>query len=324
MDAMKVDQPMHNGSRKRIKSRLKSALHPIWMATAIILKRAWGSIEPTWPAFLVSLLLLLSLFVLKRNYENWPAIWQGIYIEAWGSVVDIVLVGVVLTLFSHRLTRKREIARHQEQIDDFKKWDDVEGRLRIAGSIRRLARLGITKIDFRGITLRDFSFNQNDIDNLRGSVFNDGLWFTNFSRNNTLLDKVDFSFVDCREVVFSSHIIGGMKGIDLRFFNTDLGGATFAGATLVWNSVVPNEFDWWEQDFDAEGDPIYHQKYSPAFEGANLSSCSFKDATLHSADFRQAENVLEADFSGAKGLETCFFDEGVKEKMLAKAAQPST
>lgn len=308
---------MRSGS---IKNRLKATVRSISVSVKKITNRVWEAIEPTWPAFLVSLVLLIGLLVLKDDYEKLAPVQQGVYVEAWGSVVDILLVGVVLTLFSRGLTRKREISRHREQIDDFKKWDDVEGRLRIAGSIRRLAKLGVTKIDLRGIILRNFSFEQHDIINLKGSVFNDGIWLSRASRNHTLLENVDFGHVDCRNVVFSAHVIGGMKGIDLRFFSANLNGANFEGATLVWTSTIPSEEDWWEKDYDGDGEPIYFRKHSPAFEGANLKNCSFKNTTFKSADFREAENLLEADFSGAKGLEGCFFDEGLKEKVLLSAA----
>ncbi|MCH8981687.1 hypothetical protein IH922_06685, partial [candidate division KSB1 bacterium] len=57
---------------------------------------------------------------------------------------------VIIAFFIFLRDRRKAIERHQEEIDDFKKWDSEEARYRIAGAIRRRNRLGKTDIDFGG------------------------------------------------------------------------------------------------------------------------------------------------------------------------------
>jgi uncharacterized protein YjbI with pentapeptide repeats len=72
-------------------------------------------------------------------------------------------------------------------------------------------------------------------------------------------------------------------------------------------------------DEDEEGYPLRYQIHYPAFAQANLKGCSFRYAEFDHADFREAENILEADFAGATGLESCFFDEKVRDQVLTSA-----
>ncbi|MER9726680.1 MULTISPECIES: pentapeptide repeat-containing protein [unclassified Mesorhizobium] len=241
---------------------------------------------------------------------------QGVYVEAWGTLFDIIFVVLLIGWFELRRERKQHIERYSEEIDDYKRWDTEEARVRIAGNLRRLSKLGVTAFDLRGITLRDFSFFQNRITKLRGTVFNTNS-ISGLANFGTVLDNVDFSATDCVGVVFSKGMLGGtlfgIKGTNLRFLQTNLVNATFDGATLEWTDFKPNEDDWFEVIDD---DPQNRaQVYAPPFEDAELAGASFRNANLLNADFRYAKGLEFVNFSGTKGLETCFFDEGVREKL---------
>jgi uncharacterized protein YjbI with pentapeptide repeats len=264
---------------------------------------------------------------LWHAYSDLGQIGQGIYVEAWGTVFDILVVGIILTIFTINRDRREKINRYLDEIDDFKKWDNEEARLRIAGNIRRLAKLGKTDIDLSGIVLRNFSFGDQDIGSLRGSIFSHGLTFAT-SKNNTCLENVDFLGVDCSGVVFSRNtgeFAGlGLVGKNLGFINANLNGACFNGAKLAWTDYKANEDDWHvDHGWDDHGAPIIQRVYYPAFSEADLKGCSFRYAELDHADFREARNLLEVDFTGAKGLETCFFDDKMRERILAAAAKKS-
>ena len=126
--------------------------------------------------------------------------------------------------------------------------------------------------------------------------------------------------MNCSDVVFSRSsglgAFGGLTGKNLNFALANLENAKFEGAKLSWTNFVENKDDWYETDEDPDGRPFRIQNHYPAFQQANLSGCSFKHAELSRADFRDSDNILEADFTGAKGLETCFFDEVVREGIL--------
>ena len=77
-----------------------------------------------------------------------------------------------------------------------------------------------------------------------------------------------------------------------------------------------------EIDTDEYGEPITAQVTYPPFDGTDLTATSFLDAMFVNADFRHAENILQADFTGATGLETAEFDdEPTKQAVLKMAAQ---
>lgn len=288
----------------------------------------WDRIEPVWPAALVLIALIAVLILLRQASKNFGVIGQGIYIEAWGTVLDVLLVGVILALFALAQDRRQRILRYLEEIDDFKKWDSEEGRLRILGGVRRLTKLGRTDIDFSGIVLRNVSFPNEDISSLKGATFSLGLRLDKMSRNATELENVDFAHVDCTGVIFSratfNAAILGLVGKNLGFISAKLIGASFDGATLSWTDYKENRADWFQDEGeDDDGRPILNQVHYPAFSGADLRGCSFRYAKLDHADFREAENILEADFTGAQGLETCFFDDKVRERILAQRERDS-
>ncbi|HKX10724.1 MAG TPA: pentapeptide repeat-containing protein [Stellaceae bacterium] len=285
------------------------------------LQWVWTSIGPAWPAIAVVVVLVAILLPLWSGFSGFDERIKGIYIAAWGTVFDIFCAGVILTIFAVIFTRRERRARHLEEIDDLKKWDSEEARLRIAGSIRRLAKLGKTDIDFSGITLRNFSFYAQDIESLRGSIFSLGVRIDRMSANSTVLENVDFSHVDCRGVVFSKSLDGiaalGLNGKNLAFSGAKLNGACFEGAKLSWTDYRADESEWYvDEGEDDDGHSMRDQVYYPAFSEADLNGCSFRYAELDHADFRDAVNILKVDFTGASGLHTCFFDEEVRQRII--------
>ena len=259
------------------------------------LRKFWKWVEPAWPAALILVILLMFLWVLWRAYHRFGEIQQGIYIEAWGTVFDILIVGVILTLFAIHRVRKERIERYLDEIDDFKKWDSEEARLRIAGNIRRLAKLGRTDIDFSGIVLRDFSFESHDITNLQRAIFSHGLHSIS-SKNRTELQNVDFMGVDCSEVVFSrstGDFAGlGLVGKNLNFNYAKLVGACFDSAKLSWTDYEADEADWYvDHGPDDDGHPTVQQVYYPAFAEADLKDCSFRYTEFDNAVLRSYMNA---------------------------------
>ena len=170
-----------------------------------IRRAAWRGVSE-WldhPVVFASCLVVIAvvmLTLLRIWYDGWDGLWQGVFVEATGATMDLAVFGILIALVAARRERNREIGAQEDLIDDFKKWDSKEARYRIAGSVRRLNRLGRTSIDFAGIKISDFSFRSHDIDSIAGSRFFDGT--VGGSSGKTVLKNVEFSLVDCRDVVF--------------------------------------------------------------------------------------------------------------------------
>ena len=76
-------------------------------------------IVPIFIAAILAVLVILSLLVLSRLYSGQPGeIFRGIYIEATGAAMDIIVFGIVLALLMYWADRHRErtldIARQKE------------------------------------------------------------------------------------------------------------------------------------------------------------------------------------------------------------------
>ncbi|MDE0150821.1 MAG: pentapeptide repeat-containing protein [Rhodospirillaceae bacterium] len=306
-----------------MRNRWRAAVHNILSDDRLV---------PILIAAVLAVLVILILWALSPWYEGQPGeILRGIYIEATGAAMDIVVFGFVLALLVYWTNRRREraleIARHKELIDDFKKWDADEARYRIAGALRRLNRLGCTKIDFSGIELSDFSFGWHEIESIEGSTFYDGSWGTLSRKDNVALERVDFSDLDCRNVVFSKFNPFSRLGLRLRFAtfkdcnfrDARMQSAVFRGAHLEWTQRPPDEMGEWVEIED--GNSAFHQTYWPPFDGVDLSGVSFQDVCFTNADFRDALNVQGCSFSGAEGLAECLFDNDEIKKRAQEAAK---
>lgn len=289
-------------------------------------------LAPILIAAILAVLTILFLWALSSWYGGQPGeILRGMYIEATGAAMDIVVFGIILALMGYwtnrRCERASDIARQRELIDDFKKWNTDEARYRIAGALRRLGRLNSTKVDFSGLELSDFSFTWHEIDSIEGSTFYDGSWGTLSRRDRVILERTDFTELNCRNVVFSrSNPFSSLKlGLhfatfrDCRFENAQLHGAVFRGAQLEWSTEPPVETGEWVELED--GSSAYCQNYWPPFDGANLKDASFQDVYFQNADFRGALNIHDCSFSGAKGLNECMFDDDEVRKRVQEAAE---
>lgn len=295
----------------------------------LILRERADSISLTW------LILFLGLALIYFFYHTFPTLQgdagsysSGVLVEATGALFDVFIFGIILAYFARRLIKRQEIERQQEIINDFKKWKSQEGNLRIAGAIRRLIKLGKTDIDLRGIELKQFSFKHNDIKELSGSIFHDGSWGDSSSISTTVLEKVSFDDINLTEVQFCPHSpFGGLGGLmkpqltkllDCSFIKSTIAGASFSGAYLEWSAENPVEL-YVQVDEEVDGQPIYARGRYATFEDVDFEGVSFKYATFKNADFRNVYNLDKADFTGALGLDTCFFDDDeIKDKVLLK------
>ena len=265
---------------------------------------------------------IVVLALLRVWYDGWDALWQGVFVEATGATMDLAVFGILIALVAARRERNREIGTQDDLIDDFKKWDSEEARYRIAGSVRRLNRRGRTSIDF---VLSDFSFRSHDISSIAGSRFYDGT--VGGSSGKTVLSNVEFSLVDCRDVVFTAFNPSDWLGLPLRpsifrdcwFGGAKLEGATFRGAKMEWSDEPPAEVGHW--DSTQEGEPVFVPSYFPPFGGTDLTGVSFEEVEFRNADFREAYNLRECQFAGSSGLEEALFDSDEDKDWALRSAR---
>ncbi|WP_218054315.1 pentapeptide repeat-containing protein [Phenylobacterium immobile] len=255
--------------------------------------------------------------------------------ELGGMTLDVFVILVVYEAFAQRRARTESIERQLETIDDYKRWDAEEARLRIAGALRRLAALSVSKVAFAGLRLSDFDFAEHGIRSLAGSTFYDGDWGNPHNVSGIRMQRVDLSHLDCSRVEFSPfeplEILDSetkplsryANFLDCAFRETNLRGATFNGAELRWTQAPPADHFEWEEDDN--GEPFSIPVSEGPFHNADLQGAGFRGCRLVNADFRGADNLEGADFFGAKGLETAVFDNAaIREAVMASAHPPDT
>jgi hypothetical protein len=97
-------------------------------------------------------------------------------------VFDIILFGIILTLYEFIIERRENIKRYMEEIEDFKSWNETEATFRIIGNIKRLNRNGKSNIDIRDCYLRNGQLREIDLRDAR--VDGADLIFADLSKSN--------------------------------------------------------------------------------------------------------------------------------------------
>jgi len=269
-------------------------------------------------------LLAACLLIVYLFGENTKAVDR--WIEFWGLIFDVAIILVIVEFFRELRDRKNNISRLHDTIQDYKCWNSEEAGHRMGGALRRLGKLGTERFDFSGWKIENFSFSEHGVSSIRKTTFFNATWTDSHKPSVAHLKRIDFSNVDCREVVFSSYELRWMKlpaglGLtiqDCNFYDTNLNEASFDEAKLVWK-VRPLEVQYEIIDEHPDGSPIHTQTEFSPFYGADVSGASFRKVLFKNADFRDVINIEGAFFEGATGLEDCYFDdEETKAAVLEK------
>ena len=122
-----------------VRDALRTWRTRVWRYVGVAWQRMgeWADAS-VWFAALLGAVGATGWLVASRASGALGETWQGVFIEAAGAVMDLVVFGVVIGVVVVRRDRWREVRSHQEQIDDYKKWDSEEARHRIAGAVRAL------------------------------------------------------------------------------------------------------------------------------------------------------------------------------------------
>jgi hypothetical protein len=192
------------------------------------------------------LLLVITGFIVRgiaikrgHNYSTDKTFIDNILIEAHGLVFDIFVFGVLIVFFTQMGERRRNIRRWQEEIDDFRGWDEKEAMYRIVGNIKRLNRKGVSKIRLTECYLKNAELSYS---NLKGAILSRAncqgayLWHSNLQ--DAILIAVDFqeAFLEAANL---RRVEGkGVKLIDadlmgVNLHESDLQGANLQGANLM-------------------------------------------------------------------------------------------
>jgi hypothetical protein len=198
----------------------------------IFVKRLF--IKPVFISFLVFIfftIVIIGFTIIRYGYDE--DLYKNVLVEAHGMLFDLLIIGVFILWLHILIEKRRDIKRYHDEIDDFRNWESDEAKFRIVGNIKRLNRMGITKIDLNNCILRDAQLEDAELKganlesaildeaNLGGTIIRDAnLRHAEFKGANLL--GVDFTCSDLYRVFF--------RGADLTYAQFD--GANMEGVQL--------------------------------------------------------------------------------------------
>lgn len=188
-------------------------------------------------AFFVGLIILI-IDSLTGDLFN-LSFWNNVLVEAHGMLMDIVLFGIILTLYERLTDKHREIERLHEEIDDYRGWNEPEAMYRIVGCIKRLNKKGVTDIN-----LTDCFLNGA---NLRGVNFNGailiGLDFRGADLSYANLEKSDLSNANLEGVKLISTNLKDATLLSTNLNGANLDKAKLQGANLSFAKLQETSLD---------------------------------------------------------------------------------
>lgn len=208
---------------------------------------------------ILALFLLSILWLLYGKDLKASDIGQGVFIETFGMVFDVILLVLLFNFISSKGEKENAIRKYNEEIEDFREWKSEEAKYRIRGNIIRLNRLNYNKfdlafIDLSNLKLLDCKFSFSNLVN------------TDFS--NTNLNKAEFVEILCSDSKFNScflHLSDFSKATlqNTEFKKAFMLGSNFSHSTL--SSINFAEADLRSVKFDKA------YLYDPNFDGAKVS-----------------------------------------------------
>lgn len=241
------------------------------------------------------LFLLATILILVTGNWEWvsshvfPSTTWGLYsktffgnvlVGAHGSILDLVVVGLLLFYFDQRRSRQNERKRLEEALLDLQMYRAPDSSYRVLGTIRRLLSLGVRKLHLSEMQL-----------------------------NNLKVADIVLAQSNCHAIVFTDSLLVGV-----RLEHCECDAAIFAGATLdhvefqhcsfrraKFHGARLNGIDF--RTCEIQGSDFTNASLRSAnFRGVDCKGITLKNADLRSANFIDAKNLDPAAFSSARTI----------------------
>lgn len=244
-------------------------------------------------AALTATLLALGIITVSWHRYADPGFVDNVLAGVHGTVIDILVIGLFI-LWLNRVRDLRERARrYHEEIEDYREWQSDEAAHRIAGGIRRLNSLGVSKIllsrcyvrrtDLRGAHLAGSPMHRIDLGEarLRGADLRgcdlDTAFLGHADLRGTLLDNANL--------------------VRARLVAAKADGASFRDANLM------------------RADLRHASLRSANLRGCNLAEAGFVGTDLAGADLRGVLNASPEALAEAKSLAYARLDLALEDRI---------
>jgi len=236
---------------------------------------------------------------------------SGLYVlvEAHGLLLDIILFGIIFTLYDRLTHRKRNIKRLKESIDDIRGWAETAAMYRNVGNIRRLNRMQITDMNLSRSYLRKANLNEVDLRganlgqahleqsllkgaNLKGAkIYKTAFNQADLSRANLEHVRTNVTEIDKFVDFFQQHMETDQD--NKAFFEQGLiTGVNFSGANLQYTKMKHAEL--------ISADLSFANLVLADLEGADLRGADFTQSVLVKAQPEKEDTLLKANLANTK------------------------
>lgn len=220
-----------------------------------------------------SLLLVVDFFVYKG--------WRGVLVEggknllgeAHGLFFDILIFGIIITIYHTINSRKQKITQLRNEIRMYWGWKTEEGVLRTTEVIKRLSEMGETNIQLNFCYLKEANLYEINLEkalmigvNLESAM----LRKTNLKSATLVsarLSKVNLSYANLEDTNLECAILR----------NANLRGTMIKGCNLKWadlEGATVFEEDWIEllDEWNVKGANSINEEYKLEFCGSYIKS----------------------------------------------------
>ncbi len=278
-------------------------------------------------SFLVFLVIGSAIFFYTfHKYRYAPDFRRDVLVETHGMALDILVIGTFIfalqKIGKKKLERERNIQRWQEEIDDFRGWDEKEATYRIVGNIRRLNRYGITDINLSSCYLKHANLADAQLQganllltNLQGAF----LQHANF-------DKAEMKFANLQgsNLIGASFISAKLNPANLE--ESELCDTNFQKANLAGANLQKAKLFWTE---DTKESKIYRANLQETIldnakltkanlAGAILANASFIETNLQEAELRETIGLTVEQLSKVKTLYNAKLDPDLEKEIKEK------
>ncbi len=193
--------------------------------------------------FVLSLITIAAIIIIlpwtiNKSY-TYDKIVESIYPEIYGLLFDVILFGIIISIYQIATDRKKAIEDERDQIDDFRGWKSDEASHRILGSVKRLQRLKVFSVDlsscwFKEITLQDLCFADSNMT---------GLFLFETKIYNTTFHNIKSNIIHCRDSRISG--CSFQKGkIQFNLHTSDISSTLFHDIDISSASFFTNELSF--------------------------------------------------------------------------------
>lgn len=228
--------------------------------------------------FLFAAILWMTIMGIMNNTNDIQ--WNDILVEANGMAFDLLVFGILLSIYEALREKRERVERLQEEIDDYRGWDEKEAMYRIVGAIKRLNKAEVSKIDLSDC----FLFNANLTEtNLAGAnLARANLSRVNLAESNLAEARLSWANLSWANLLGANLFEANL--LESRLLWADLSKANLSGAYLA--------------EADLSGANLSGANLSGAvlsgavLSGANLSGTDLSGTDLSRVDFSKKRHIL--------------------------------